>query len=181
MRTFDPWVGSKCWTEGLSGVRVLILGESHYDDPGTENHSFTIEVVRKWAQEKRHRFFTVTQKLVLGLGSNDWVSNEQRNFVQSFPGAKPRQRPTQEMWSAATIPFLDTVQELKPQVLIVLGYELQRYLPVTPTGIRVCGVQHPSSRGFQYEQWQPAIRSALQSAAQTCATQQDGLAAEPER
>ena len=172
MRVFDPWVGSKYWTEGLSGVRVFVLGESHYGDAGTESRSFTTEVVKEWAQEKRHRFFTVTQRLISGLGSE---TDEQRaefwehvafyNFVQAFPGSEPRQRPTPEMWSGAAVPFLATVQELKPHLVVVLGYELQSNLPTLPEGIHVCSVQHPSSRGFQYEQWQSAIRLALQSAA----------------
>lgn len=175
MRAFDPWVGKKYWLEGLSGVRVLLLGESHYGDAGTESPTFTAEIVKEWAQSKRSRFFTVVQKLVLGLGASDWVSDEQRsefwervafyNFVQAFSGGEPRVRPSAQMWSAAAKPFLATVEELKPQVLVVLGYELQGHLPIIPPGIRVCEVQHPSSRGFRYERWQPTIRAAIQSAA----------------
>ncbi len=182
MRVFDPWVGAKYWSEGLGGVRVLILGESHYGDPGTESATFTTEVVRGWGQEKRHRFFTVVQKLVLGLRADDWVTDDQRaafwervafyNFVQAFPGPEPRYRPTHEMWSAASAAFLATVTDLKPQIIVVLGFELQGYMPEVPAGVSVCGVQHPSSRGFRYEQWQPAIRAAMTAAAAHSGSQQ---------
>ena len=175
MNTFKPWVGNKYWSDGLKGVRVLILGESHYGDEGTHNPDFTKEVVKEWGQEKRNRFFTVVQKLVLGQGAGP-VSDEQRsdfwehvafyNFVQSLVGTGPRERPTQEMWAAAKAPFLSTVSELKPQVLVVLGFELADNLPVLPSEVRVCTVQHPSSNGFSYEQWQPEILAALRSFAQ---------------
>jgi hypothetical protein len=174
MRTFDPWIGSKYWSEGLGGVKVLILGESHYGDVGTESPSFTEEVVREWGQEKRHRFFTVTQKLVSGVNPDHDVSEESRaafwehvafyNYVQVFPGPEPRIRPTQEMWSAAVSPFLLTFSELQPQVLVVLGKELRSYLPELPNNVQICKVQHPSSRGFQYQNWQPYIQAALGAA-----------------
>lgn len=180
-RTFDPWVGSKYWSDGFNGVRVLILGESHYGEPGTEKSVLTSEVVKEWAQQKRFRFFTVTQKLVSGLESNSWVSNEQRkefwelvafyNFIQTFPGSEPRYRPTQKMWSEAASPFLSTLEDLSPHVLVVLGYELQLHMPETPKKILVCSVQHPSSRGFRYEHWQPVVRSTIRAALENIAQQ----------
>ena len=189
MRVFDPWVGAQYWTVGLGGVRVLILGESHYGDIGAESATFTTEVVREWAQDKRHRFFTVTQKLVAGIGTDEWVTDEERaafweqvafyNFVQAFPGPEPRYRPTQEMWAAASPAFLATLAELKPQVVVILGIELQGYLPEVPNGIHLCFAQHPSSRGFQYGQWQPAIQAAIKAAAAGSGSQQGAQADSP--
>lgn len=186
MRVFNPWVGSKYWSAGLGGVRVLILGESHYGDIGTESATFTTEVVKEWAQDKRNRFFTVTQKLVAGMDTNKWVTDEQRaafweqvafyNFVQAFPGPGPRYRPTEAMWVAASPAFLSTIAELKPQVVVVLGIKLQGYLPDIPNGIHVCFAQHPSSRGFQYGQWQPAIQAAIKVAAASYGSQPDAPA-----
>ena len=170
MRTFDPWIGSHHWDKGLSGVRVLLLGESHYGDVGRESSTFTNEVVREWGQQQRHRFFTITQKLILGLG-NGWISDRERsgfwervafyNFVQSFPGPGPRHRPTNAAWEAASDPFLSTLQELEPQLLVVLGLELSRHLPRIPQRIRVCIVKHPSSPGFRLREWQPVVSEAL--------------------
>jgi hypothetical protein len=160
MRVFDPWIGSQYRSEGLRGVRILILGESHYGDIGTESATFTTEVVKEWGQKKRHRFFTVTQKLVAGIGKGESVTDEQRaafweqvafyNFVQAFPGPQPRTRPTKEDWADAAPVFLATMADLKPQVVVVLGVQLQGHLPDIPNSIQVCFVRHPSSRGFQY-------------------------------
>jgi len=55
MRIFDPWVGSKYRSSGFGGVRVLILGESHYGI-GTESATFTTDVVKEWGQDKRTAF-----------------------------------------------------------------------------------------------------------------------------
>lgn len=166
MRTFDPWIGSQYWDEGLRGVRVMLLGESHYGDVGGESPTFTTEVVRTWGQEKRHRFFTITQKLILGLG-NGWISDGDRsdfwervafyNFVQSFPGPGPRYRPSRAAWEAASDPFLSTLQELEPHLLVVLGLAVSRHLPKIHQSIQVCIVKHPSSPGFRLCEWQPVV------------------------
>lgn len=176
MRVFDPWVGSKYWSTGYGGVRVLILGESHYGDIGTESATFTTEVVKKWGQDKRLSFFTTTQMLVAGIGKGKQVTDEQRaafceqvafyNFVQAFPGPGPGCRPTPEMWAAASPAFLATIAELKPQVVVVLGIELRRHLPDIPDNIHVCFAKHPSSSRFNIEERQPAIQAAIKKAAE---------------
>jgi hypothetical protein len=170
MRTFDPWVGSRYRTDGLSGVRLLILGESHYGDAGTESRSFTSEVVREWGQKKRLRFFTLTQKLVLGLDPG-WVSLEERmefwervafyNFVQCFPGPRPRYRPTEAMWKAAVKPFLATLEELDPHLLLVLGFKIYSQLPLVPSSVHICYIQHPSSAGFRCSKWHANIAASF--------------------
>ena len=33
MRVFEPWIGTQYRTTGLDGLRVLVLGESHYGAP----------------------------------------------------------------------------------------------------------------------------------------------------
>lgn len=173
VRAFDPWVGANYWSEGLAGVRILVLGESHYGEPGTERLSFTTEIVREWGQEKRHQFFTKTQKLV-DVHAPGWISDEARvefwervafyNFVQVFVGTEPRIRPTKEMWNAARVAFLATLAELKPQVMVVLGLKLASNLPQVPSGIHVIHGPHPAYGGFSYQQWHPEILRALQAA-----------------
>ena len=92
--TFHPWVGSHYGgSDNHFGVRLLVLGESHYvvlnesdqdqewinkmNSSGDE-HVFTQYVVRKWAQENKHRFFTVTANVLLGRekGGRDDVNSE---------------------------------------------------------------------------------------------------------
>jgi hypothetical protein len=169
-RTFDPWIGSRYTTDGIRGVRLLILGESHYGFPGEMRPTFTADVVRALGQQHRFRFFTVIQRLV--TGGSGWLSNDDRsefwervafyNYIQSFPGTRPRWRPTPEMWLAAREPFLQTLSELSPQLLLVLGLELHRNLPELPFRIGVCIVSHPSyPGGFRYAQWQPVVQAAL--------------------
>ncbi|WNM57733.1 hypothetical protein [Candidatus Nitrospira allomarina] len=174
MRRFDPWVGTKYRYEGFNGLKVLILGESHYGDAGTETAELTSEVVKEWGQEKRSRFFTVTQKLIQGTASGERVLAQDRkefweqvafyNYIQEFVGAGPRQRPAQEMWERSAAAFNDTLGELEPNVLVVLGYELQSNLPKVPLDLVVCNVKHPSAGGFRYSDWQQAIQAALRIA-----------------
>jgi len=58
MRTLNPWIGTNYFKEGLDGVRLLIIGESHYGARGDERAEFTSAVVKEWGQDKRSSFFT---------------------------------------------------------------------------------------------------------------------------
>jgi len=168
--TFKPWIGSKYATNNMFGKRVLVLGESHYGAPEDRVPEMTVNAVRRWAQEERAAFFTKTAKLLLGLDSNTWLSDEQRaevwehvafyNFVQQCPGEYSRIRPTLDMWQAGRQPFLEVVRALKPDVILVLGKQLSSWLPQLPNHIRMCNVQHPST-GFDYNLWNPRFAEAL--------------------
>ncbi len=170
-RTFEPWIGSKYVAEGLDGLRLLIVGESHYGS-GTESADFTRSIVQKWGREKRHRYFTTVAKLVLDRGSA-YISDAERadfwdrvaftNYVQSFvdESAESRARPTEEMWEAAREPFRQTVRKADPDAILVTGLELGRRLP--NVDVLCHSIQHPSQY-LKYAKWQPGVQSFFSSA-----------------
>lgn len=171
--TFEPWIGEKYQDKGLDGLNLLILGESHYGEEGTERPGFTRHVVKKWGQENRHRFFTTTAKAVLGLGSSH-ISNSKRaefwdrvafaNYIQTFVAedAESRKRPTEEMWQEAKEAFPTTIEKTTPDAIVVLGIEVARRLPQLPGSPPHHAIKHPSQY-FRYEQWQPELQKFLQS------------------
>ena len=175
MRFFDPWVGSEYRDGGLYGLRVLILGESHYDSSDKLRESYTIDCIRDIGQRRRFRFFTVVQSLMQGTrgGVSDaeraafWERVAYCNFVQKFAAPGPRVAPTPEMWSAGGAALVQTVGELSPHLVVALGERLWPRLPELPAGVSVCEVRHPSGRGFRYADWQPVVRKALVAAGGT--------------
>lgn len=174
-RTFEPWVGERYWDEGLSGVRVLILGEAHYGEAGDETPEYTIETVREWGKQSRLRFFTMVQMLILGIESGETISDDQRaefwdrvafaNFVQRFPGSEPRYRPTEAMWSEGATALTGILNEIKPHMVVALGMELEKHLPAMPVGIVSCCVAHPSGRGFRVDRWHADVKAAFERCA----------------
>jgi hypothetical protein len=169
MRTFEPWIGNRYESGGLNGIRLLVLGESHYGEPEDEGAGFTIGIIRMYAQDRRFRFFTVTQKLV--SGQTGYVTNEQRrefwehvafyNFIQKFPGREPKIRPTEQMWADACDPYLRTIDELKPHLVIALGFDLGRRIPEVSGSTKCCRVQHPSSFRFDQGYWRGVVAKAI--------------------
>jgi len=156
---FEPWVGKDYWSVGLKGVRLLVLGESHYGDVGQEHPQFTQHVVQQWGQQKRLAFFTKIAKLSLGRTADKGITNEERseffdrvafyNFVQQFVPAA-RHRPSTEMWTQAIEPFHKVVDSVKPQVILILGQELAAHVPAVSADILICSIQHPSYSGFRH-------------------------------
>ena len=121
MRTFDPWQGNRYKTDGINGKRLLILGEAHRGNPGTEYQIYTINIIREMASQKSELpIFARIQHIV--FGTRGFLSNAARkdfwervafsNFIQAFPGLAPKSRPTPAMWLAAREPLLQTLEEL---------------------------------------------------------------------
>ncbi len=169
-RTFHPWVGSLYSSEGIHGKRLLILGESHYGGLNNEYPEFTINVIQDMALDKgRLPFFSRIQRLVVGgRGSfstaqrhDFWQRVAFYNYIQSALSGGPRCRPTPDQWRVASTPFLQTIAELAPHYMLVLGLELFRHLPPLPCGISACPVQHPSAFGFKYSDWQHRVLASF--------------------
>ena len=175
MRLFEPWQGPLYNSEGLSGRRVLILGESHYGKPEEETARFTRECVEFMAKaEKGHRFFTVVAKLLLNEAAGVRLTQRRRcwfwdrvafyNYIQSFPSTTSRVRPTSTMWSYAALCLPGVLAELRPDLVLVLGRELGRRIPAIPAPLDVCVIPHPSSFGFRFVEWVASVQQALQPA-----------------
>lgn len=172
MRYFDPWIGQRYQAESSFGVRILILGESHYDSAENLRATYTIDVIRDIGQARRFRFFTLVQKLL--TGEEGWVPDSARasfweevafcNFVQCFPGRTARIRPTTEMWAAGRESLIQTVEQLAPQLIIVLGKELRGHIPTLPPTVHVCYIPHPSGGGFRLAEWRPIVKAAIKTA-----------------
>lgn len=165
---FEPWIGEKYLTDGLNGVRVLALGESHYGEPGDEHPRFTTQVVHDCVYNGRVAYFTKVAKLLRGLGSGIYMTNDDLrdtwdriafyNYVQQILPA-PRVRPTEKMWKEAQEIFPSVIERLQPQLIIVMGKQLSECF-IPQQHIQTCFTEHPSSSGFSYEPWSTNIQSA---------------------
>lgn len=171
---FYPWVGSN-YENSMFGIKILILGESHYAEHDDEPDSdWTKHVIKHNAQDNPNAFFTKITKAVLGLNSGAELSEETRsnfwehvafyNYVQGIVGESGRIRPTNEMWKGAERPFLSVVESLKPDVVIVLGAMLGEWVPTLNNDVKVAYLYHPSSGYFNYEGAIPAIKKAMDEA-----------------
>ena len=151
--TFHPWVGSHYEdSDNRFGFRLLVLGESHYNDAMNENdqdpewieyrnshggeHVFTQFVVRKWGQNRRASFFTIIAKVL--SGSAEWIDDDARseilehvafyNYVSRhvpwYQDDDRPKRPTSEQWRGSKAPFETVLQSLKPDAVLMLGKEL---------------------------------------------------------
>src|SRR5437870_2486992 len=117
---FQPWVGDHYWTTGFHGLRVLLLGESHYGPDIYEPGSFTQDVVCRYAVDgPTLRFFTVACRVVQGGGRPSitertafWHAIAFYNYIQDWVGTGPRQRPTPAQWRVSQDPFTEVLAGL---------------------------------------------------------------------
>lgn len=76
---------------------------------------------------------------------------------------KALQRPTPDMWKRSEEAYYQVLQELKPDLVVVLGKQLARNLPAAVDGIVLCEVNHPSS-GFKYQDHVQSLVDAIEEA-----------------
>ena len=59
--------------------------------------------------------------------------------------------------------IIKVLQDLKPDLVVVLGKQLAKNLPAPVDGITFCKVNHPSS-GFKYEDHAQSLMNAIEDA-----------------
>ena len=137
---FTPWIGRRFGDETnmLRGLRLLIVGESHYPGPekgekfvGKTYAKQTQETIRADAIEKPYVFFKKFARLATGEDVKGWPSERHGDFWDSVAfynfvpvflrSPSDGGRPTTSEWQSGREPFMKVVNELDPQILIVCG------------------------------------------------------------
>lgn len=175
-RVFDPWIGCMYNQKATQFPRLLILGESHYGRLRTEKATTTKDLITGIrCNLTREPFFTKVARLIC-LAYNGSIASAKineaevwqrvafANYIQEFVSEGPRVRPTHEMWEKAAVPFIQTLHEIKPQILLVLGKQLgERLPPITQSEhlIEICRINHPSSGGWAYKRWSADLEKSF--------------------
>jgi hypothetical protein len=189
-------VGKTFCSRQRFGVRVLILGVSHYfPNIKDKKPGFTKQVIRKIAKEEDKKPFCTKllrsfdlQGLPSATPREFWDCVAFYNYIQESVGSGPRKAPTDEMRKRAEDPFREVVTCLKPDLIVVCGDRLWKWLPsggkewgkpgravtvggkkletwLYPTGrgqfALTSWIVHPAGRGFRYQDSRKRIRSLL--------------------
>jgi len=202
---FPPHLNDRVWgTSGnaLGGLRLMILGESHYHGEarftGQVVPTLTPEAVARHGVQAFSNFFGRLLQLVSGRSWAEASPAERQafwdavlfyNYVPVVVGTKPKQRPTEAMWRRGAAPFLQLLEERRPQAILVCGYGLWgRTVPAVPglratpwietpaprlrqpvvtrtiAGAPALRMAHPSSVGFSVRAWRPVVADFIAAA-----------------
>jgi hypothetical protein len=127
---FSPWIGDQ-FQSGLRGLRLLIVGESHYG-PKNQNYDpgFTVNCVRNVVRgEWKLKFFGNLQSNLAdaGLGVESptclrarkefWERVAFYNYIQEMISA-PGIAPSTSAWERAREPFREVLNELQPNCVL---------------------------------------------------------------
>lgn len=166
--TFRPWVGrSYADPHNRWDQRVLILGESHYDEDFDQGPDLTTWVIRRHVRKegKQYAFWTKVGRTFVGpdYGPPDtrrtfWDSVAFYNYVQTFAGVAARQRPSADDFSSSWPVFTRVLEDLRPTVVVGLGFGLRDAMrPLLPPGSRL-GIRAPQGEPPSY--WTLRVRDA---------------------
>lgn len=137
---FRPWVPPG--DPRFMGVRLLVLGESHYEegewiDDGRElPDDYTIDLVKYWgvSPSARQPFYAGVYSVLTGL---PWESDETKlkvfwdsiityNYVQKLVPGGPRRPVPEDFWSYSEPFFRSVLETLRPEAILVTGRRLWR-------------------------------------------------------
>lgn len=167
---FQPWRGKQWGQEDnfLGGLRILVLGESHYDKEKRDLPDATEWIVGTHIEDKmRFRFFTQLSQLLSGrhhteLTRDDraaiWHSVVFYNYVPFMDCAFARQSPSVEAFRAGAQPFVDLVRKVEAEAVLVCGARLWRNMPSgsgRPVLMHDSRLTHDQSRIYEYSPGNP--------------------------
>jgi len=131
---FLPWIGDQ-YTSGLDGVKTLVLGESHYQwDCGTDINNWR-SITQELVQEQIEGHYTkafwtkiaisfIGHKPTLEEKRAFWSSIAFYNYVQESAGDGPRIAPPAGSWASSQEAFIEVLNYLKPEFILILGDRL---------------------------------------------------------
>jgi hypothetical protein len=136
---FYPWVGPH-YTDGvIDGLRVLVLGESHFSFslPVEKERGLTQLVIQEELDGKmRHRFISGVTRALFDRAavtnrarfSSLWNTMAFYNYLQEYAGNGPRKRPSDAAWHRSAAPFRSVLAALKPDFVLACGRALYEHL-----------------------------------------------------
>ena len=144
---FLPRIGDN-YEQGFNGHRLLVLGESHYDEWGGEKNQLENEsfFTRECIQEVLNRvggasfWKTLEQALLNETRTNGWAANGGHslwdklsfyNFVQSPVPGGPGARPKWTCFEESRKPFRAVLEQLRPDRILVCGKGLWKQMQET--------------------------------------------------
>lgn len=157
---FHPWIGENYTRGGFGGVKILIVGESHYSqNPEDINDAaLTQKIVTHYCQgEKPLPFFKTLSCLLMGrahrrapdiaLHRRVWRAVAFYNYLQVLlPG--PRCPLPAQVWEEGQAPFRSALDDLTPDIVLVAGKRLSSNIPAPQTP--AVHIRHPAAFGFSY-------------------------------
>lgn len=140
---FMPWIGPRYRDGGFDGLRVLILGESHYRwglEADRVRYATRVVMQGEVTGTDQHRFHDRVMRVM--HGSNGRIPQEEvvrfwngvafYNYVQEFVGDHPRDRPSPMQWEQAATVLPTVLAALRPQFVLACGRELYEHLKTVP-------------------------------------------------
>ncbi len=176
---FAPWVGAR-YTEGVHGLRMLLVCESHYGQKEHERPTVTPEIIKALAlgqahplataKPGKHAHFTkirtaVTKARPDGASLDTqgfWQCIAYYNYLQEFVSAC-RKAPPKSAWGRSESAFSEVVSVLAPDLIVCFSKRNGKKVRSLSKGTPVAVVNHPSSR-FAYHRAKPAIAKGIEEA-----------------
>lgn len=130
---FVPYVGAHYWDGFRSELRLVIVGESHYDPHGSNgDRDYTRDTVERCIVEDGKpnlgRFWGPLSMMLTGSERPTanavraaWNTIAYMNYIQCIVGASGQSPKSEDMWGTGEPALKDAIRILRPDRVLVLG------------------------------------------------------------
>ena len=152
---FKPWIGKNYFINGYKGIRILVLGESHYcmnelskggrcypickkenmrNDCFSQTEDVLDYYLNRYSGEPYLKTFVCFERAVTGKEltrkerEDFWQGVIFYNYIQ-YSQNGPRTAPQQEYWATSEHAFKELLEQYMPDYIIVWGVRLYNGLP----------------------------------------------------
>lgn len=170
------WVGPRYRAAGIAGVRLALFADKEPErdsEFARVGRGLDCTITQKYIDGTvPHREFTDVARLVLGRAAARDECEEFWNSVAFANSADPsggtRRRPvmTEEDWNVTCGAFVDFIEQVEPQALLLFGASLWQALRSEPSALRqlrrlesrTAVVVHPGTIGFSFRDHQDEVK-----------------------
>ncbi len=154
---FHPYVGERYSKDPIFGARLLLIGESHYNDSDEScGPDATREVIARYLAGQKTEFLDYLTDVAPGnkrtvVPHEFWSSVAFANFVQR-PMETVKHRPNQDDIDLGMSAFWGTVESLRPDIVFMFTSAWKALPSIAPGGITegTGGVGGPLSWLWRY-------------------------------
>jgi hypothetical protein len=134
---YTPWKGIKYDGGYRNGLKLLILGDSHYGGAGANHSELTGDEIRRHVEIEPYAFWTHIEQVIEGRTLSDdarrsfWDSVAFSNYFQQALD-RPGVRPSDVQWERGRRAFSEIIDYTEPDILFVFSLRVWERLPTLP-------------------------------------------------
>lgn len=126
-----PWIG-RSFSQSMP--RILVLGDSHHGDNGSDYEDFTIDTINSYFERTQPSFAFFTRIMATIANCDHWLVDKKKfynsiifmNLAEGVPVVSSGLRPSEKSFAEGTSKLSVMIEEYAPDIVFCCGRDVER-------------------------------------------------------